>query len=437
MGMRYFLLLFILFLLALPLKAQDYDGFTIDNISIRTNRMSPDIIKKRFYLKEGDTLTKQSFERAQDRLHAMRMFKDIQFKAEPKENNKVDISINANDGYYFFPMAFATGGDKNAMGLFVAEGNYFKKAENAFIFAAGSNDAVTLSSGLVLNGNVYNFKFSKLNFDQRFYTDGWSSNYGVLSTADDKGKYGTPEDQIYTRTKSFSFTYIRPVGFAALIINPTIETADYDSGVKNGSHNKLSIGLKKARNMPPGANMGALFGFGLSDKAKALKDLPQTKYGYSLTALYTGGGNWTGADFDINKFEAEGSFLAEFENRNMFLASVKAEQSINATLNESVRSVDLLEGAATYNRQILGSRGIGFSAAYTWYLLRNNTGMLAVEPFYQLAYVYQKDRYFDHSGTGITAFYKFWRFPFPLGINFTRNLSDNSNKASFFLGAAF
>ena len=435
--MKFILFLLFILMFAIPTHAQDYDGFTIDNINIRTNRMSPETIKQRFYLKKGDTITKESFEKAQDRLHNMRMFKDIQFKAEPKENNKVDISIDANDGYYFFPMAFATGGDTNAMGLFIAEGNYFKKAESAFLFAAGSTDAITVSTGLVLNSNAYNFKFSKLNFDQRFYDNGWSSNYGVLSSADDEGKYNTPTDKLHTKIESFSFLFAQPLGFATLLISPIIENADYDRGIKSGNHNKLYIGLKKAKNMPQGANMGALFGFGLSDKAKALKDLPQTRYGYSLISAYTGGGAWTGADFDINKFTAGASFLTEFKNRNMFLLSVKAEQSINPTITDSVRSVSLFEGAGSYDRQILGSRGIGLSASYTCYLLRNNTGMLAVEPFYQLAYVYQNNRYFDHSGAGATAFYKFWRFPFPIGLNYTRNLSDSSDKVSVFLGSAF
>lgn len=71
------------------------------------------------------------------------------------------------------------------------------------------------------------------------------------------------------------------------------------------------------------------------------------------------------------------------------------------------------------------------------YMLRNDTGLLALRPFYELAYVYAGNAYRDHSGAGTTLSYKFRHFPFPLGLNYTRNLSDRSDMVSFVLGGQF
>ena len=77
------------------------------------------------------------------------------------------------------------------------------------------------------------------------------------------------------------------------------------------------------------------------------------------------------------------------------------------------------------------------TASFLFYILRGNTGLLALRPFYELAYVYTDGAYRDHSGAGATLSYKFWRVPFPLGINYTRNLSDHSDIVSFVLGGQF
>jgi outer membrane protein assembly factor BamA len=414
---------------------QSYDGYVIDNINIKTNRMNPNVVRRKFNLKQGDIFTEKSYDQAQDELHNMRLFKEITFNAIPKEDNKIDLDIDAKDGYFFFPLFFASGGDSSGVSLALIEGNYFKQGEAVFLFGGFSKDSVNSSIGLALNDNVYNFKFSKLDFDQKFYDGGWSSNYSIFSSAEDD-EYNNPLWKTDTKIVHYSLTFTRKIDLISLFISPIIERVSYDDNLDNGSHNKLSVGLDISDNMPQGANMGAVFGYGLSDKEKALRDLPQMKYGYRFGFSYTGGGNWTGADYEINKFTTETAFIVELKKRHIFLISLKAAQSINSALSESVRSVELFSGAGTYNRQKLGSRGIGLSASFTYYLLRNNLGLFAVEPFYQLAYVHQNGGYADHSGAGASAFYKFWRFPFPVGVNYTRNLSDGSNKVSAFFGAA-
>lgn len=182
--------------------------------------------------------------------------------------------------------------------------------------------------------------------------------------------------------------------------------------------------------------MGALFGFGLSDKAQSLKDLPRVKYGYSLTAAYTKGGSWSGADDNISKISLSAAGSAELKARHKLYLGINAQDSFNSPFGDNVFSSDLLGGNGRYSRQKSGSRGIGFNAAFSYFLLRNNLGLLSLTPFYETACLYNNG-YTTHSGAGAILAYKFWRFPFPVGFGYTHNISDGSNITSFVMGAKF
>ncbi|MCL2887790.1 MAG: hypothetical protein FWF35_00530 [Elusimicrobia bacterium] len=416
--------------------AQDFDGYTINEIHITTTRMRADVLRNKFKLKPGDTFTAAAYEDAQQALHDMRLCKELNFTVTPRPDNKVDINIDSKDGYFFFPLFFVSGGGSNAVSVSVAEGNFFKQGETAYATTAFSRDGGMGGLGVAVGNSSYNLRFSRLDIEQRFYPGGWSSNYGIFSTAADENRFGTPLEQIDTKKTDFTFAYSYKIDRLTLSVEPELQDISFKTAAPEldpGNHNKITVGANYAKNMPQGVNMGAVFGYGLTDKKRALRPLTVDKLGYNFGASYTGGGGWTGADYDINKFSAGASFLTEFKQHNVFLVSLRAQQSVNAVFSEQVRSVDLLDRNGRYDRQILGDRGIGLSASYTYYLSRGDTGLLAVEPFYQLAYVDQ-DGYKDHSGIGASLFYKFWRFPFPLGLNYTHNLSDGSDKVAFYAG---
>lgn len=90
---------------------------TVGTVSATATRMSTDTIKKYFLLKPGDEFTPTLYEKAQDDLHNLRVFKKLDFSATPAPDNKVDIHMDAQDGWYIFPLAFITGGSKSAAAL--------------------------------------------------------------------------------------------------------------------------------------------------------------------------------------------------------------------------------------------------------------------------------------------------------------------------------
>lgn len=120
----------------------------------------------------------------------------------------------------------------------------------------------------------------------------------------------------------------------------------------------------------------------------------------------------------------------------MFIVQGKAQDAFKASFSDEILSADLLT-FGRYDRQIRGERGAGIGISFVYYLLRNRTGLLSLAPFYENAYVYAGAKYRSHSGTGATLSYKLWRFPLPLGINYTHNLQDGGDLVGFVIGGAF
>lgn len=413
-----------------------YNGYAVRSVQVSSDRIKPEILKNRFPLKEGESFDAERYEDAQNELHDLRIAKKLSFDLTPYEDKKVDIAIKAEDGYYIFPLVFATGGKKSAAGASLAAGNLFKRGESIMLFGGSGKDGSTASLMLKDGDNIYQASLVNMNFEQRFYGGSRISNDGIFSTTDDEEDFKNPINRIYTKTDSFSFLYARQEGALTGFVSPEYKYIRYSHDMKSGNYSAVSFGLNYRRNIRSGANMGALFGYGLTDKEQSLKNLPAPIVGYSLQAAYKNGGDWTGADFDISKISAEARSVIEFKTRHILNVYLKAEDSFSSPFAEQVRAEDLMGGQGRYSRTLYGERGAGTGISFAYYLARNNTGLLALQPFYELAYV-RSDKYRALSGAGATLSYKFWRFPFPLGLNYTQNLSDGSNQISFVFGGKF
>lgn len=434
------LLLLLSFTFILYGIARAEQTYTVGKISADTVRMNPARLLHKFPLKPGDAFTPAAYDKAQDKLHDMRVFKKLDFISTARPGRTMDIHISAQDGAYVFPMAFISGGKKSVAALSLAEGNLFKLGETGFLFAGGSKDGFSANAGLHWGDDFLQLGLTKLNADQRFYQNYWSNTLGVFSTTDDEDEYQTRlRGQVHVKKTAFTATYAHKLSeITTLYARPELIRYTYGAGgFDAGRHNRLTAGVRFADDIRKGANMGALAGYGLTDKAKSLQNLPQTRYGYATDLYYTDGGSWTGADYRVSKLGASVEWAAELKQRHMLVLGVKAQDAIKTDFSDQIESTELLSGQGRYDRLILGKRGAGLNATFIYYLLRNQTGLLSVTPFYETAWVYAGGNYRNHSGAGATLAYRFWRFPLPVGLNYTHNLTDGSNQVSFVVGGSF
>ncbi len=431
--------LLIIFLLGLPIFCLGQIQ-TVGKVTANTTRMSPQTLTRHFPLKSGDDFDAELFDKAQDDLHRLRVFKKLSFSSTPSAENKINIHIDAEDGYYLFPMAMISGGSKNAVGVSLVAGNLFKQGESSFFFAGGSTDGFSAAVGAVLADDSLSLHYSKLNFDQRFYSHYWSNTYGVFSTTDDEKEYASSLlGSVHTKKENISLIYTHRFNrILRAFVKPQYIYYSYgEEGFDSGNHNQIQAGLRLTDDIRPGVNMGALSGYGLTDKEKSLKDLPKARSGYIAEIAYSAGGSWSGSDYTLSKLQAEAAWILESRSRHLLVLEAKAADAFKASFSDEIFSTDLLSGAGRYDRHIRGSRGAGTSAIWVYYLLRNKTGLLSLAPFYEIAYIYADGAYRPHSGAGATLTYKLWRFPLPVGINYTHNLQDGSHQIGFIVGGSF
>ena len=411
---------------------------TVNTVTATTTRMSPGTLTHRFLLKPGDAFSDEKYEKAQDDLHKLRVFKKLDF-SQTHRNNQVDIHIDAQDGYYIFPMAFFTGGSKSAGGASVIAGNLFKQGEQTFLFGGGSRDGFTARGGLHLGNHFLTAAYIQLHFDQNFYTRDWQNVYSVFSTTDDKDHKDKLLATLRGRQDKISLLYnYRFSRTGRAFISPKYNRVMYaNRQLDSGAHHSVTVGLKWADDIRPGMNMGALSGYGLTDKQKSLQDLPRARTGYAVSTAYESGGKWSGSDYAISKGILEGAWLLELPARHVLMVQANAQEAFEGHFTDEVTSLDVLSGAGKYDRQLRGKRAAGVGISFAYYLLRNQTGLLSLAPFYELAYTDVGNRNRPHSGTGANLFYRLWRFPLPFGLNYTHNLQDGSHQFGFVVGGAF
>ena len=428
----------ILFLfLCLPLSA--YATYVHD-VTAQTTRMSEDTLKKRFHLKPGDLFTTQAYEKAQEDLHKLRVFKTLDF-IEKERKDGVDIHIKADDRAYVFPMAFALSGKKRSAGLSLASGNLFKQGESIFLFAGGGRDGFATHGGLSLGDDLFYVGYTHLNFEQNFYKNRWTSTPSIFSAADDKDKHlSSLIGKIHGRQDNLVFTYRHKFSSVwSFSVTPEYEYYYYKNGaLDSGNHSHISFGLQYADDIRPDLNMGALSGIGLSDKEQALRNLPTVRMGKLAEVSYTAGGHWSGSDYNIQKLSLGTGLLWELKTRHLIAVFAKAQRAFTAPFSNKIESSDLLFDMGIYDREQRGKGGVSGGVSFTYFILRNNLGLLSIMPFYELAYITSGgNSYLPHSGVGATLTYRLWRFPLPISLNFTQNVDDGTHHVGVKLGGRF
>ncbi len=413
---------------------------TLTHVTAQTTRMTPQTLLKRFELKTGDVFNEQTYQKAQEKLHKLRVFKTLEF-LEEKRKDGVHIHIKADDRSYVFPMVFAMSGKKRSAGVSLASGNLFKQGESAYFFLGGGRDGFATHGGFALGDHTVYVGYSHLNFEQSFYQNGWMSSPSIFSSADDKDNYHSRWlGSVHGRQDDFTVTYRRQLSSVwSASVTPRYAYYSYSGGVLDGgNHSHISLGLQYADDIRPGMNMGALAGVGLSDKAHALRDLPRVRYGKLAHITYDAGGRWSGSDYDIQKVGISGTYLIEFKSRHMLAIFAKAQRAMHAPFSNLIRSGDLLFGMGIYDREQRGKGGVAGGISFNYFLLRNQTGLLSLAPFYEVAYITSGgNSYQPHSGAGATLSYRLWRFPLPIGVNYTHNLDDGSHHVGVKIGGHF
>ena len=420
-------------------NAQDlsrYNGKTIQKIEIKTKRIDPEIVRRKFLLQEGALFEEGRYKRAIENLHNMRIFRKLDFKIDRTPQDNLIIRVEGDDGTYVFPLAFISGGGQKGVGVTLVEGNYLKKGEMVYTFMGFGDDGLMAILGGAYNDYYASIKFENLNFYRRFYDHNWVSMKGIFGSDRDKKHFKNPRSEVYQKQDKLSLTLARTKNDFTVFLTPEYFYLNSADNFNDGIHSTLTVGVNYQRDMRRGTNFGALFGYGLSDKKDALTDLAKRKFGYKLATSFQQGYKWAGNSYKILKLYTEAQTNIEFKNRNLLLLYLKWQNSFGSPFEEKVQTHDLLD-YGRHLRQRYGKQGAGTGLSYVWYILRDKVGLLSFSPFYEFATVYEGRHYYSQSGIGANLAYQFWRFPWPVGLNYTYGIKDHCHQVSFMIGAKF
>ncbi len=429
--------LFFCLLGALPLGAW---GVPVHQVTAETSHMSADTLTKRFSLKSGDLFTEQAYAKAKRDLQDSHIFRTLEF-VEKEHKDGMDIHIKADDRTYVLPLFFGLSGNKHTVGGSVLVENLFKKGESVSLFVGGGRDGFDTHGDVKWGKHKISAGYSHINFEQYFYEGGWSSAKNIFSAADDKGKHsGVLLGKIKGRQDDLFLSY--QYWFSSVwnfSLTPQYEYYRYkNDALDGGNHSYVTVGLQYADQVRTGLSMEKLLRKELLKKEDMLRDLPRVRTGKLAEISYSAGGHWTGSEYDIEKLAVGGMYLWELKARHIIAVFAKGQRALKAPFSNQIQSSDLLFGMGIYDREQRGKGGVSAGISFTYFLLRNKTGILDLTPFYEQAYITSGGRSYEpHSGIGASLGYRLWRIALPINLTFTHNLNDGSHHVGCKVGGHF
>jgi len=391
-------------------------------------------------LNKGNLFAEKTYERAKAHLEKWELVKAAEFVHREHEDG---IEIHFKDGSraYVLPLFLGLSGNKHAVKFSVGTRNLFKRGENLSFSVGGGRDGFETGLSGTSGKHTLTAQYTHIRFHQRLYQGGWGSVKEIFSPADDKNKYGSQLlADISGKEDTFSMSYAYAFSSVwSLVLTPQYRYYRYqNNALDTGNHTQVAAGLSYADNISPTMNIRGLDGLEHLHKAEMLRDLPSVRRGKTADISFAAGGHWTGSAYDIRKVSVGGSYLWELKTHHIIALFAKGQYAFSAPFSDRVESSDLLFGMGIYDREQRGKAGFSVGIDGVYFLVRNETGILSVAPFYEQGFITSDNRsYQPHSGVGVTLAYRVWWLPLPVSVNFTHNLNDGNHYFGLKVGGHF
>ncbi len=426
----------------------------INLISFSGNRTAESTLRAAIPVKEGDILTERSLEDTYNALYSMRLFKSVVISTSPAGDGLADMQIAAKDGWYLIPMPFAVSGQGgNSAGLFLVSRNVFKKAESVAVSGAtgGAGEAATVF--FEKDGRSLAVMHSERSAEEGFYTDGAYSSAQNMRRSDGTGAYDFLSefgalDSVYKRRKqsntvSAGFPLARRAGIPVLgaRLGYNGEKNTYGDGLKErhggGRAASVSLELNAGGSGEKMADLGVIFGLGLADLDKRIQKRTKAENNWSGSLNITNAGSWTGSDHAFSKTAVSVENSTVWGRANRF--SLRGSAALSAKAPESQlfatgRETGLM---GQYAREFRAPRITSFGASFAKPLFTSRRGILQASVFAETAFDPADYSATAQKGAGFSLFYRFWRFPLPLGFSQTYSFRDRNMQMSAAIGGRF
>lgn len=430
------------------------DPAVIERITFSGNRTQEKLLRKRLLFSEGGRLSPSSLKDAQTALWDMQHFKRVEVSSSALPGGGAAVEISVEDGWYLLPLPFLSGGSGGRRGgLMLFSRNIFRQAESAmasfFSGDGGSSSALYLRrEGLFLGAAL-----RRRAVTEREYADGaFSSGPGYGDPADerDPSRYGSVYRSYHKRLETAAIAAGAPLtrggpgrpGLSAelgwessrLEYSAASPTAPAGAGRMGQAHVSLRTGRGEAGQAEA---VGAIFGFGLADMERRLAPLPAAKFFSGSELAYYRGGAWTGSDLGYGYFLGRwNGALAWGTHRSLSLrlAGGHGGGLPPGRLLATGRDTGL---SGVYAREFRGASAAGAGLTYSHPFRITRQGVWQGSLFTEAARAWGNGASGTKTGAGASFWYRFWRFPLPLGFSCTWSFDDRDAQFSAAMGGRF
>ena len=405
-------------------------------------------------IKEGSILTRQALEETYNALYSMRLFKSVEISTSAAGEGLADVHIAAKDGWYLIPMPFAVSGQGgSSAGLFIISRNVFKKAESVSVSGAIGSAGGAAAGFFEKDGRSLAIMHSERSAEEGFYKDGGYSSAinmrksGGQDNYDFLSKFGSL-DSMYERRKqtnfvSAGFPLARRDGIPALSASLSYngEKNTYGDGLKErhggGRASGISLALNAGGRGEKMDDMGVIFGLGLADLDKRIERRTRAENSWRGGLSIANAGAWTGSDYAFSKIAVSVENSTVWGRANRFVLRGSAAVSANAPESQLFATGRETGLMGQYAREFRAPRLTGLGASFAKPLYTSRRGMLQATLFAETAFDPADYSATVQEGAGFSLFYRFWRFPLPLGFSQTYSFRDKNMQVSAAIGGRF
>lgn len=428
------------------------EGRTIAAINITGNRTSAGEILRRIPLKKGGVWTAAGEAASRHELHEMRIFRSVAIKSRYDDTaGGVVVDIEARDGWYLVPLPFYISNDSGQGGsLMIAAGNIFRRAETLLLYGAVSGSTRVLMSGVMIGDYFFSAIGAREEYTEKLYSDGaYNTNSFFGSAKDNPEKFGYPYDSYTRKTARHVFGVSRKFGDShRLAFDFQQQKVDYSkpqptAPSEPGQHNIASVKYRYLSNVDANTgthtagSFGSIFGLGLSDLEEQLKPLPRVKVSQIYEAQFSNSGRALGSDYDFSELHMGWTGLWELPQRHVAQLKVYGIKGWDNPYSQLIPTGHAIGLQGTYAREWRGDKALGTLASFAYFASRSKLGLMALEPFFENGYVWRGDALYRQTGIGFNVYYRFWRFPLPIGLNYTYSLVDRDSQVAATVGFSF
>ncbi len=412
--------------------------FRVDKITFKGNRTDADVLRRQLPFSEGATINARELAAAKGALYRLELFKSVEVSTAPADVG-AEVIFTVKDGWYVIPFPVAAfGAGHGRGGLLIEERNFRRRAESADLAVLSGAGGRRAALSAAQEGWSARFSTERRDFTERVYADGaFSATPGPGAPLDENNptRFGFIADSYGKHTQDVVLSAEGPLGrglsgevgfdHGSVRYDAPSPSVPGDDGKKEGNaFAALKYGAPERRTL----DLGAILGFGMAGVDERSRPLRRPAFSSSGEARLIQARKWTASSQPYGIGLLRWQTTLAWGGHQAVSLSLAAGHGYSLPPDKALATGRLTALQGVYAREFRGDSAGGASLSYGRRLWSSRLGYLQAGAFIEDARAWFHPLARDKQGAGASLYYRFWRFPLPLGLNYTYSLDDRNSQ---------